>query len=184
MWREWRHRRALRARAQSYVRAIVAEPDEAHVRWLAEQGTAGDIDHARWELRYARRALALLVAARDALDDRTASAVAHALSLALADDPAVAPGKVRVAERQLNDRLRAYGEALRNRDGAGSGWHLGRTLLAFAGRRDAVPPAEVQYAAELLATYVVEANQALRERFGTASLPEDVAPSAVRGTAL
>ena len=52
----------------------------------------------------------------------------------------VAPGKIRVAERQLNARLSAYGDALGNREGEGSGWHLGRALLEFAGHRDAVRP--------------------------------------------
>ncbi len=182
-WRAWQARQLLRGRAQAYVSALLAEPAEADVHWVAARGTDGDADHARWELRYARRALGLLIAARDALDDRTASAVAHALALALADDPAIAPGKLRVAERQLNERLRVYGEALRNREGAGSGWHLGRALLRFAGRRDTVASDDVRYAADLLSRYAEEANHALREQFGTATLPEDVVPSTLRGSA-
>ncbi|MGH7624697.1 MAG: hypothetical protein ACREOJ_05170 [Gemmatimonadaceae bacterium] len=185
LWQNWRAARELTRRAASYVAALGAEPDAGEVAWLALAGTHGDRDHARWELRYARRALGLLSAQRDALDDRTASVVAHALGEALARDPAVAAGKLRMAERQLNARLTGYAAALSNREGAGSGWHLGRQLLEFAGRRDAVPPEDVMRASELLSRYLDEANAALREHFGLASLPEDVVPSslaAVRST--
>ncbi len=173
-WRRWVEDRSLGVKAAQFVASIIAEPDEADVRWLAEHGTEGDIDHARWELRYARRALGLHAARRDALDDRTASLVARALSDYLTRDPAVAAGKLRVVERQLNERLRAYGEALANREGAGAGWHLGRTLLEFAGRRDALPTEVVLHGSELLAGYLGAANEALRRSFGAASLPEDV----------
>jgi hypothetical protein len=169
---EWRASRALGARADAFVHALMREPDDADVRWLAEQGTGGDLDHARWELRYARRTLGLLTAQRDALDDRTGSVVARALAAALARDPAIAPGKLRVAERQLNDRLAAYGDALANREGAGSGWHLGRALLRFAGRREGAPPDIVAAASEVMTRYLAEANDELRERFGAASTPE------------
>lgn len=179
-WSEWKARRELDARAARFVARLAAEPAAEDVRWLAEHGAGGDADHARWELRYARRALGLLSAQRDALDDRTASAVARALGGALAADRAIAPGKLRVAERQLNARLRAYAEALERREGAGTGWRLGRTLLEFAGRRDAVPPELVAQAADLTSRYLAEANASLREIFGAASLPDDVPPSAVR----
>lgn len=168
-WNRWIADRSPGSRAHDYVAAIVAEPDEADVRWLADNGTGGDLDHARWELRYARRALGLHTARRDALDDRTASLVARALSEYLTRDPAVAAGKLRVVERQLNERLRAYGEALSNREGAGAGWHLGRTLLEFAGRRDALPTDVVLHASELLAGYLGGANEALRKSFGAAT---------------
>ena len=131
--RAWTVDRDQRRRAASYVAALFAEPADDDVAWLSEHGTDCDTDHARWELRYARRALGLLAAQRDALDDRTASLVASELARALANDPAVAPGKIRMAERQLNARLSAYRDALGNRQGEGSGWHLGRTLLEFAG---------------------------------------------------
>jgi hypothetical protein len=179
LWQNWRASRELTRRAASYVAVLGAEPDASDVAWLALAGTHGDRDHACWELRYARRALGLLSAQRDALDDRTASVVAHALAEALARDPAVAAGKLRMAERQLNARLTGYAAALSNREGAGSGWHLGRRLLEFAGRRDAVAPEDVMRASELLSRYLEEANSALREHFGLASLPEDVAPSSL-----
>ena len=178
LWGELRAARTLRARAAAFVQAASREPSDDDVRWLATHGAGGDADHARWELRYARRALALLTAQRDALDDRTASAVARALASALANDPNVAPGKLRTAERQLNARLRGYADALANREGAGSGWHLGRTLLRFAGRVEGAPAPAVARAGDLMSRYLTEVNGALQDQFGTAALPEDQAPSA------
>lgn len=151
--------------------AICAEPDAADVEWLSVHGTDGDGDHAKWELRYARRALGLLAAQRDALDDRTGSLVATELARSLAGDRAVAPGKLRMAERQLNARLSAYDDALANRAGEGSGWHLGRALLDFAGHRDAASPEVIAMGGDLLARYLAEANEALRRNFGAATLP-------------
>jgi len=176
--REWRANRALRARAKAYVATLFVEPPESGVQWLATNGTNGDVDHARWELRYARRALGLLTAQRDALDDRTGSAVAAALGRALAGDAAIAPGRLRIAERQLNARLRAYGDALVRREGAGTGWHLGRALLEFAGRKEGSPPDVVAKAGDLLAHYLAESNEALREHFGAPRLAEGVPANA------
>jgi hypothetical protein len=172
MLKEWRAQRALRARAAGFVTVLFREPPDDDVRWLAANGTNGDLDHARWELRYARRALGLLTAQRDALDDRTASSVAAALGRALARDAAIAPGRLRVAERQLNARLRAYGDALVRREGAGTGWHLGRALLEFAGRREGSSPEIVARAGDVLARYLAESNEALREHFGAPRLAE------------
>ena len=172
MIKEWRARRALRARAAAYVSALFGEPPDEDVRWLATHAAGGDIDHARWELRYAKRALGLLTAQRDALDDRTGSAVAAALGIALARDAAIAPGRLRIAERQLNARLRAYGEALVSREGAGTGWHLGRALLDFAGSRGGNSPETVAAAADILARYLAVANEGLREHFGAPRLAE------------
>ncbi|HSJ63908.1 MAG TPA: hypothetical protein VK922_08370 [Gemmatimonadaceae bacterium] len=179
-WGGWRHGRALRARAAAYVDTLQQEPSPEDVDWLAATATRGDDDHARWELRYARQALGLLSAQRDALDDQTGSAVAQALGEAMGRDRRVAPGKLGVAERQLNARITAYAEALGNREGAGSGWHLGRTLLRFAGCRETVPPETVARAAEITARYLADANEALREAFGAAFLPENERPSGLR----
>jgi hypothetical protein len=180
LWGGWRHGRALRARASAFVDTLQQEPPADDVAWLAAIATRGDEDHARWELRYARQALGLLTAQRDALDDQTGSAVAHALAEAMSRDRRVAPGKLRVAERQLNTRITAYAEALGNREGAGSGWHLGRTLLRFAGCRETVPAETVARAGEITARYLGEANDALRDAFGAASLPENERPSGLR----
>ncbi len=179
-WQRWQADRALRQRALLFVRRLEHDPSEAEVHWLAKHGTNGDLDHALWELRYARRAMGLLSAERDALDDQTASAVARVLSESLARDPHIAAAKLPVAERQLNARLRAYGEALAQRIGAEpTAARLGRALLAFAGRTTDLTPDEIAKAGELLAGYLAESNEMLRRTFGAASLPDDLPPSAV-----
>ncbi|MGI9079104.1 MAG: hypothetical protein ACR2G6_17505 [Gemmatimonadaceae bacterium] len=169
---EWRTTRSDRGRARSYVATLFTEPSEDDTAWLAEHGTNGDADHARWELRYARRALGLIAAQRDALNDQTASLVARALSAALARDPHVAAGKLRVSEQQLNARLRAYADALTNRAGAGTAWHLGRTLLRFSGRLEGAPPETVSQASDILTNYLTDANEVLREQFGGAEFTQ------------
>ena len=181
-WRRWQEDRALRRRAASYIAALQHEPGDDDVRWLATNGTGGDVDHARWELRYARRALGLLAAERDALDDRTASLVARELEAALGRDTNIDATKLGVVAKQFNARLRAYGEALSIRGGEPTGARLGRALLAFAGVAKDAPEAAVARAGEVLATYLGDANEALRREFGVASLPENVPPSAAQGS--
>ncbi|MDF1502970.1 hypothetical protein [Roseisolibacter sp. H3M3-2] len=166
-----------RQRATAFVRAVWADPAEEDVQWLATTATGGDVDHARWELRYARRALGLLAAQRDALDDRTGSLEARATTEAMAADPAVAVSAAALAERQFNDRLAAYRDALQQRSSESPGTRLGRVLLVFAGSVRAARGAGLQPAGELLGRYLDEANAALRQAFGEASLPEDRAPS-------
>ena len=176
--RRWLAERSLRQRAVAYVGTILRDPDDADARWLVERMVVGDIDHARWELRYARRALGLQVAARDALDDRTASVVAEVLTTILRRDPNIAADKQAVAERQLNARIRNYADALGQRSAEPTSVRLARVLLVYAGARDPGDPAAVERAGEVLAGYLAEANEALRGSFGAAALPEDVAPSA------
>lgn len=180
-WRRWQEERALRRRAAAYIGAITHDPSDEDVRWLTTSATAGDVDHARWELRYARRSMGLLAAERDALDDRTGSLVARELAAALGRDQNIAEGKLAVAEKQFNARLRAYADALSQRGGEPTGARLGRALLAFAGLKD--PPAPlVARAGDVLAAYLADANEALRREFGVASLPENLPPSATQGT--
>lgn len=153
----------------AFLTALQQEPDEADVAWLASVATGGDLDHARWELRYARLALGVLAAQRDALDDQTGSDVVAALSEALRGDRRIDPDLLPLVERQLNDRLSGYREALTSRGGAaGSGEKLGRVLLAFAsdGARSAGSP--LARAVQLLAGYGEGANDALRTVYGTA----------------
>jgi hypothetical protein len=169
--------RDAKRQAASYVRVLWEEPADTDVRWLAETATAGDLDHARWELRYARRALGLLVAQRDALDDLTGSLVARALQESLASDPAVAVGASALAGRQFNERLAAYRDALQQRSRESPGIRLGRVLLVFAGSVRAARGAGLAPAGELLARYLEEANAALRQAFGAPDLPEDARPS-------
>lgn len=175
--RRWRNEHALERRATGVARAALAEPDESDVRWLAERGTGGDEDHARWEWRYARRAFAIIVAQRDALDDRTGSAVAAAIGSALARDPMIDASKRKVAARQFNDRLAGYADILRDRDpSVPTSERLARALFAFAGTTEP-SSADLLRGATALSAMLADLHGALALHFGSANLPPDVAPS-------
>ena len=182
LFARWRAERDLQRKAASFVAVLFAEPDPADARWLADSATRGDVDHAQWELRYARRALGLIAAQRDALDDRTASIVAREMSEAFAHDSNIAPGMAETAERQFNARLSAYREGLAAKAGAPTPVRMGQTLFAFAGGSFRRQDENIVRAGNLLATYLAEANEALRASFGAAALPENVPPSALFGT--
>jgi hypothetical protein len=177
----WRAERELQRKAAAYVAALFRDPEPADVEWLAANATRGDVDHAQWELRYARRALGLIAAQRDALNDRTASVVAREISEAFARDQHIAAGMLETAERQFNARLSAYRDGLAARAGAPTPIRMGQTLFAFAGGSFKLRDDNIVRAGELLGTYLAEANAALRDAFGVAALPEDIAPSKVLG---
>ena len=99
MFARWRSERESQRKAERFVERLLAEPGDVDVRWLAQTATHGDTDHARWELRYARRSLGLLSAQRDALDDRTASIAARAISEAFTRDRNIAAGMLETAEQ-------------------------------------------------------------------------------------
>lgn len=165
-----------RRAVQAYVADAASEPDEADVQWLASVVGDGDLDRARWELRYARRAFALLVAERDALDDRTGSLVARELRQALQMDRSVAAGMVAVAERQLNQRLSYFRTAYADRSAqATPEVRVARVLLDRLGVRDVSK--NVDRAALIVGTYFEASHGALRAAFGVASIPEDQPPS-------
>ena len=182
LFKEWRTARQLQRKANQFVLALAAEPSPDDTAWLAGVATRGDEDHARWELRYARRAIGLLVAQRDALDDRTASIVARALGDAFDRDDRIDRDRRDLAERQFNARLSAYRDALAARV-SDSAVRLGQTLLAFSGGSFRDVDANVKRAGEVLSAYEKEANESLRAAFGTAALPEHVPPSALAGGA-
>ncbi len=180
LFRRWRDEHALERRATAVARAALAEPDESDVRWLAERGSHGDEDHARWEWRYARRAFTIIVAQRDALDDRTGSAVAAAVGSALARDPMIDATKRRVATRQFNDRLAGYSEILRDRDpSTPTSERLARAFFGFAGTVDP-SPADILRGATALSSMLADTNATLALHFGAVDLPADVAPSALK----
>jgi hypothetical protein len=181
LFARWRAEREFQRKAERFVECLLAEPTDDDVRWLAQAATHGDTDHARWELRYARRSLGLITAERDALDDRTGSLVARALADAIARDPQVAPEMHDIVERQFNARLSAYRDALAARAGSATGARLGQTLFAFAGGSFRQVDDHILRAGELLGEYLSEANASLRETFGKVSLPENVPPSALKG---
>jgi len=180
MFARWRAERDFQRKAERFVECLLVEPTDDDVRWLAAVATHGDTDHARWELRYARRSLGLITAERDALDDRTGSLVARALADATSRDPQVAPEMHEIAERQFNARLSAYRDALAARAGAATGARLGQTLFAFAGGSFRQVDEHIKRGGELLSDFLAEANAKLRETFGKASLPENLPPSALK----
>lgn len=182
-FKEWRAARQLQRKAEQFVARIVEEPDQEDVAWLAGTATKGDDDHARWELRYARRALGLLVAQRDALDDRTGSIVARALGEAFERDERIGADRRDLAERQFNARLSAYRDAIGARVSDVS-TRLGQTLLAFSGGSFRDVDENVRRAGALLDGYAKEANEVLQSVFGTAALPENIPPSALAGRGL
>jgi hypothetical protein len=142
--------------------------------------TRGDVDRARWELRYARRASGLLSAERDALDDRTASAVAREISEGWSRDRNIAAGMRQTAEQQFNARLRALGHALTARSSPEpTGTRLGKALLGAAGL-NAPSGDDVARAGSVVGGYLEQANAALQRAFGTATLPENLPPSALQ----
>jgi hypothetical protein len=164
----------------TYVSSLLAEPDTTDVAWLAECATRGDADRARWELRYARRAAGLLSAERDALDDRTASAVAREIGESWSKDRNIAAEMRHAAEQQFNARLRAFGQALNARSSPEpTGTRLGKALLTAAG--SSFPSKQdIDRAGAVVSGYLERANEALRKAFGTASLPEHIPPSALQ----
>lgn len=179
MWSRWRSERLGRSRASAFVDGLLAEPPETDVRWLSEQATGDDRDHARWELRYARRAAGMLAARRDALDDRTGSLVSGALARAVRRDPHVAQARREIAIRQFNTRLAAYSEALADKNARErTGDRLGRVLLGFAGRLDP-SPSDLAGAGAIVGGYLASASEALRRTFGEARLADSVAPSKI-----
>ena len=176
----WRAGQRARKGTAAYVQALMREPAADDVTWLAEHATAGDTDRATWELRYVRRALGLLIAQRDALDDRTASAVAHQLSAAMVVDRNVAASMVKLVDRQFNERLAGYREMMLLRGSTEQlSERLGRAMLLLSGgvRMGAT---ELRGADEIVSRLLTEISAALGRSFGVATLPESAPPSAVQ----
>ena len=175
----WREQRRLRRSAASYLSALLIEPDAQDVTWLADVATRGDADRARWELRYARRAAGLLSAERDALDDRTASAVARELGESWSKDRNIAAEMRHAAEQQFNARLRGLAQAINARSSPEpASARLGKALLFSAGVSFPTKP-DIDRAGAIVSRYLEQSNEALRKAFGTATLPENVPPSAM-----
>lgn len=177
----WNEARERDRRAKLVAEGFGHEPDAADVAWLAEAAAGGDEDHARWELRYARAALGLLSAQRDALDDRTSAEIARAITAMIDRDPRIAEDRRELAAQQFNERLLAYREARSLRGGPiSSADATGRCLLAFASDGARTAGAPLAYAIELLEKYSAETSELLRQTYGEAKLPEDVPPSVLR----
>lgn len=174
-WADWQASRARRQRVEGYLNHLLREPDAPVLQWLAQR--SGSADAARRELAFVRRAIGLIVAERDALDDRTAADVAHQLA------PVVAAEARRDAAtgRLWSERWRAYTAALAVRGNPESpAARLARVLLSGVGLTDPSTD-DLQRATAYLQDTRATLNEQLRVAFGAASLPEDVRPSALRG---
>ncbi len=108
---EWRLTRERRKRASVYLAAINHEVPASDVAWLAPLTADKSEKIALRELVFARRAVGLIVAERDALDDRTASDVAHQLA-SIVDLESRHDAE---AGRAWSERWRAYTSALASR---------------------------------------------------------------------
>ena len=175
----WRRNRRQQRKAAAYASTLLVEPNPADVSWLSEVGTKGDTDHAEWELRYARRAVGVIVAQRNALDDRTEAFVARCLADAFAADRHVAPDRLETVARQFNARLSAYRDGIAARGGVSLATRLGQTLLAFAGGSFVRDESNVARAGAIVEAYMAEAGESLEQAFGRAELPDHVLPSAL-----
>ena len=175
MWAEWRAQRERGRRASTYLGRLLRTPDQADITWLGSAGVK--VPLAVRELTFATRAIGLIVAERDALDDRTASDVARQLAAVMNRE---ARGTVDLG-REWGERWRAYTAALAVRGNAETpATRLARVLLAGTGIAE---PSQEQL---VRATQFVNetrgaANVALRDVFGVASLPDDIRPSALLG---
>ena len=179
LFRSFRDDRALLRRSSAYAAELMREPAPADIDWLSQDATRGDRDHAQWELRYLRRALGILVAQRDALDDRTPSEALRALVHRMQKDRNVDGGLLELAERQFNARLSAYRDAFTSRGHGSAATRVAQNLLAFSGGPIRTDDPAVVRGAAVVARYLLDSNSALRASFGAAQLPEDVAPSQV-----
>ena len=179
LFRSFRDDRALQRGSASYVATLMTEPEAGDVEWLSRHATRGDTDHATWELRYLRRALGILVAQRDALDDRTPSEVLRTLSARMERDPNVDVDLRELADRQFNARLSAYRDAFTSRGHGTPAIRVAQNLLAFAGGPIRAEDPVVVRGAALVTDYLTMMGDALRASFGTAELPEDMPPSQV-----
>lgn len=178
-FRSFRDDRALVGRSAAYAGVLMQEPTADDVEWLGRAATRGDADHARWELRYLHRAIGVLVAQRDALDDRTHSQVLRALVERMQRDPHVDVELRELADRQFNARLSAYRDAFTLRGHGTPAMRIAQNLLAFSGGPIRAADPVVQRGAQLVGSYLTACNDALQHAFGTAELPEDVVPSAL-----
>ena len=173
LYAEWRHARRRRRCAGEYLDRVLPESGTDSALWLSRIGG----ERTASELLFLRRALALIVAERDALDDRTASDVAHCLAPLIAREAQADS----VTGRRWVDRWREYAAALAVRGSAESpSARLARVLLAGTGA-ETIDADMLAAASAVVQSARVHANEALRAAFGVASLPDDVRPSAMHG---
>jgi hypothetical protein len=112
----------------------------------------------------------LIVAERDAQDDRTASEIVAAFGDRQALDPDVAPDRRAISLRQFNERLAAYRGAVANRISADPlSVRLGFVLLRFQPPPEPTPQAAATLGLALEAV-VDELNEQLAGIYGPPKL--------------
>ncbi len=172
---DWRAKRERSRRAAAYLSQSLRTPEPADVEWLVSIGVPERL--AVRQLTFAKRAIGLIVAERDALDDRTASDVARQLAPLISRE---ASGDATLG-REWGERWRAYTAALAVRGSVEApATRLARVLLAGT-LVDAPSNEHLLRATQFVLNTRTAANVALRDVFGVATLPEDVRPSAWRG---
>lgn len=172
---EWRAQRERRRRAIVYLGVITQHVAPADIEWLTRITAGGNERLAMRELQFARRAIGLIVAERDALDDRTASDVAHELAAEISSEGR----RDSTTGRAWSERWRAYTGALAMRGSTESpAARLARVMLAGSGLEAPTHEQLVRGTQYVLAVRSA-ANEALRTAYGSANLPEDVRPSAL-----
>ncbi len=173
---DWRIARDRRRRAMVYLSAITPALTTTDTGWLSAMAPAAGEGHIVRELQFAQRAVGLIVAERDALDDRTASDVAHQLASVINLE---ARQNADIG-REWSERWRAYTSALAARGSTEApAARLARVLMTAAGVR-APTTDQIVRATQHVQSVRGAANAALRMAFGEASLPDDIPPSAVR----
>jgi hypothetical protein len=173
-WGDWQATRERRHRVGLYLNHLLREPEAAPLAWLT--ALTGNAALAARELTFARRALGLIVAERDALDDRTAADVAHQLAPVIAGEAR----RDAAVGREWADRWRAYTAALAVRGSAEApAARLARVMLSGAGVPQPTTDQHVK-ATQCILDMRAALNEQLRAAIGAASLPEDVRPSALR----
>ncbi|MEP6763912.1 MAG: hypothetical protein ABJB66_06355 [Gemmatimonadaceae bacterium] len=173
---EWKLARDRRKRAMVYLSTITPIVGPTDSDWLTSMAPAASEALIVRELQFARRALGLIVAERDALDDRTASDVAHQLASVIN----LEARRDADVGRAWSERWRAYTSAFSSRGSAEApAARLARVMLSATGVESPTTEQLVR-ATQYVLSVRSAANEALRTAFGAASLPEDVRPSAVR----
>ncbi len=168
---EKRRRQGL---AERYVAALLRPAAADDVAWLSAAG-GGSAERSTRELAFAQRAIGLIVAERDALDDLTAADVSHALDAVVASEARARSGEV----AEWSAHWRDYADAMAARGRAEP--PLGRIARVLLRRVGVAEPDADQLArgVNIVTAFRHSANDVLREVYGSATLPEDRPPSAV-----
>jgi hypothetical protein len=177
LFHSFREDRARLGRSAAYADLLMQEPPASDVDWLAHAATRGDLDHARWELRYLRRAAGILVAQRDALEDRTHSDVLRALMQRMDRDPNVDAELRELAHRQFNARLSAYRDAFTSRGHGTPAMRIAQNFLAFSGGPIRGDDPIVQRGAHIVGELLEACNGHLRTSFASATEQESTVAS-------